>query len=179
MITIGVLSDTHLRCALHCADFLDFLDRKVFRKSEVIVHAGDLVDHELLHVFAPRIVHAVRGNMDPSSASLPDRKVFEIAGFRFGLMHGWGPAEGLAERVMAGFSEDSLDCLIYGHSHMPDCRLCGGLLLFNPGSATSPRGGCPPSVGMLKLDETGIQGRILSLESIRQGSSQTAEKGIS
>jgi hypothetical protein len=164
MLQIGVLSDTHIRRAIHQAAFLEALDAKLFRDADMIFHAGDLVDHELLHAFAPRMVHAVRGNMDSPSVSLPERKVFEVAGYRFGLVHGWGPPEGLGLRVMKEFVSESLDCLIYGHSHMPDCRRINDLLLFNPGSVTSPRGGYPPSAGLLEVDDSGIRGRILALE---------------
>lgn len=164
MLTIGVLSDTHLRCVLDHVDFLEMLDRTVFREADMILHAGDLVDPAVLHAFAPRIIHAVRGNMDPYSVSLPDRKVFEVAGCRFGLVHGRGPAEGLGSRVLAWFSGADLDCLVYGHSHMPDCRRLDDVLLFNPGSATSPRGGYPPSVGLLRLEDGGIEGSIVTLD---------------
>jgi hypothetical protein len=164
MLKIGVLSDTHIRLATRHAEFLEFLDRKVFDEADMIIHAGDLVDQELLHVFEPRIVHAVCGNMDSPSVSLPVRKVFEVAGFRFGLIHGWGAPEGLGPRMTAEFVADALDCLVYGHSHIPECRRYNGLLLFNPGSATSPRLGHPPSVGLLEVGDTEIRGKILPLD---------------
>lgn len=164
MLKIGVISDTHIRHAIRYARFLDELDCKVFRHADMILHAGDLVDPELLYVFEPRIIHAVRGNMDPPSVIFPSRKVFEVKGCRIGLIHGWGPPEGLGLRMAAEFATDKLDCLVYGHSHLPDCSRNEGLLLFNPGSATSPRGGYAASVGLLEVDDTGIRGRILSLE---------------
>lgn len=164
MIKIGVLSDTHIGQAMACSGFLDFLDREVFRETDIILHAGDLVDRELLHAFAPRIVHAVRGNMDPPSVALPLRKIVDVGGYRFGMMHGWGPPVGLASRILSEFAGDALDCLVYGHSHMPDCRRVNGVLLFNPGSATGPRGGFPSSVGLLEVDAEGIRGRILPID---------------
>ncbi len=164
MFRIGVISDTHIRHAISYARFLEVLDRKVFRKVEMILHAGDMVDQELLYVFEPRIIHAVRGNMDPPNVTFPARKVLEVESYRIGLIHGWGPPEGLGPRMAAEFATDKLDCLVYGHSHLPDCSRHEGLLLFNPGSATSPRGGYPASVGLLEVDDAGIRGRILSLE---------------
>jgi len=164
MVRIGVLSDTHLRHALSGAGFLDTIEKTVFRDVGMILHAGDLVDPSVLCAFYPRTVHAVRGNMDPDDVRLPLRKVFEVAGYRFGLMHGWGAPDGLAERILQEFSGDSLDCLVYGHSHMPDCRHLGRLLLFNPGSAISPRGGHRASVGILEVDGSGIRGKILPID---------------
>lgn len=170
MLTIGVLSDTHIRHAVRSPDFLDVLDRTVFRDVDMVLHAGDLVNHEILYAFEPRIIHAVRGNMDPPSVALPMRKVLEVEGYRIGLIHGWGAPEGLGLRMAGEFATDALDCLVYGHSHMPDCSYCNGLLLFNPGSATSPRGGYPPSVGLLEIDDAGIRGSILSLDDDSLGS---------
>lgn len=164
MLQIGVLSDTHIQRAVQQAGFLEALEGELFRDADIIIHAGDLVDRDLLHVFAPRIVHAVRGNMDPPTVSLPMRKVFELAGYRFGLVHGWGPPAGLGPRVMSEFAAESLDCLIYGHSHMPDCRRLNDILLFNPGSAMRPRGGYPPSAGILEVDDCGIRGKIVSVQ---------------
>lgn len=164
MLKIGVISDTHIRHAIRYAGFLDMLDRKVFRDVDMILHAGDFVDQELLFAFKPRMIHAVRGNMDPSSVSFPSRKVFEVEGYRVGLIHGWGPPEGLGLRMAAEFATDELDCLVYGHSHLPDCSRYGDMLLFNPGSATNPRGGYSPSVGLLEFDDTGIRGTILPLK---------------
>ncbi|MGE4545783.1 MAG: metallophosphoesterase [Pedobacter sp.] len=170
MLKIGVISDTHIRHVINYVGFLEVLDRKVFRHVDMILHAGDLVDQELLYIFEPRIIHAVRGNMDPPSVSFPSRKVLEVEVYRIGLIHGWGPPEGLGPRMAAEFATDDLDCLVYGHSHLPDCCRYEGLLLFNPGSATSPRGGYSPSVGLLEVDETGIRGSILSLEGENFGS---------
>ncbi len=164
MFKIGVISDTHIRHAISYARFLDVLDRKVFHDVDMILHAGDLVDQELLYAFKPRIIHAVRGNMDPAAVCFPSRKVLEVEGYKVGLIHGWGPPEDLGPRMAKEFDADELDCLVYGHSHMPDCCRYRGLLLFNPGSATSPRGGFSPSVGLLEFDDTGIRGTILTLE---------------
>jgi len=78
----------------------------------------------------------VRGPRQHGSgdARLPQQRVLEIGGVRIGLIHGWGPPAGLAERVRAAFADTPLDCLVFGHSHVPLCQREGALLLSTRGA---------------------------------------------
>jgi putative phosphoesterase len=129
----------------------------------MILHAGDIVATGVLEVFAPRPVLGVRGNMDAAAPGFPHRRIVQIGGIKIGLIHGWGAPEGLAGRVLREFADTALDCLVFGHSHEPVCRYEGGLLLFNPGSATDRRGMPCESVGMLEVDGGRVSGRIIPL----------------
>jgi putative phosphoesterase len=129
----------------------------------MILHAGDIVEPAVLAAFAPCPVFAVRGNMDAAAPELPHRRVMQVGGVNIGLIHGWGAHEGLAERVRREFADTPLGCLIFGHSHEPVCRHEGGLLLFNPGSATDRRGMPYESVGLLEVENGMISGRIIPL----------------
>jgi hypothetical protein len=102
--------------------------------------------------------------MDPAAPGFPHQRVVEVDGVRIGLIHGWGPPAGLAARVRAAFAGTRLDCLVFGHSHMPLCRWEGALLLFNPGSATDRRGQPSTSVGILEVEGGVIAGRIVLLD---------------
>ena len=75
MITIGVLSDTHLREP--DKTFQEKANR-CFADADIILHAGDLTSLPVLDVFAGKTVHAVHGNMCDSKtrAALPARPVF-------------------------------------------------------------------------------------------------------
>lgn len=42
------------------------------------------------------------------------------------------------------------DTLLYGHTHIPQAEQLGEHILFNPGSVSLPKGGFPPSYGLLK-----------------------------
>lgn len=162
-MTIGVLSDTHIQNVKQGMVFLQTLAAQHFADAEIILHAGDVVNPDILMAFADRTVHVVRGNMDPAVIGIPNRKVIEVGGFRIGLIHGWGAPETLEERVLHEFRGDRLDCLVFGHSHHPLCRRREGVLLFNPGSPTDRRWAPFHSVGILELG-TGIDGRILRLD---------------
>ncbi len=157
---VGVLSDTHLRTTESNTAFLERIREAFFRNAEALLHAGDVVEPAILDAFAPLPVYGVRGNMDPGAAGLPFKRVVSLAGFRIGLIHGWGPCAGLEDRVLEEFAGEPLDCLVYGHSHFPANYRRDRLLLFNPGSATDPRQAPFPTVGLLHLDQA-IRGEIL------------------
>ena len=61
------------------------LAEREFAGIETILHAGDVVNPDVLLAFADRTVHVVRGNMDPAVSGIPSRKIIEIGGFRIGL----------------------------------------------------------------------------------------------
>jgi putative phosphoesterase len=102
--------------------------------------------------------------MDAPAPDLPHKRVVRIDGASIGLIHGWGAREGLVERVRREFAGTPLDCLVFGHSHVPMCHWHAGLLLFNPGSTTDRRGMLYESVGILEIDNGMISGRIISLD---------------
>ena len=160
---IGVVSDTHFRSLREGIVLFEGLLQGPFAEVELILHAGDLGPPQLLDGVLEVPLLAVRGNTDGTNANLPLQRVLELAGFRIGLIHGWGSLAGLESRVLGEFAGVRLDCLIFGHSHYPLCRRRDGLLLFNPGSPTDRRSAPCHSVGMLELGQT-LNGRILALD---------------
>lgn len=162
-LRIGVLSDTHLPDSVEAHEFLLDIVENVLAPVDMILHAGDLVSPDLHDVFSEYPFHIVRGNMDPAARGVPHKKVINVEGYSIGLIHGWGPSDGLEERVYGEFSAVSLDCLVYGHSHTPACHYRDGILFFNPGSPTDRRGMAFHSVGLLEID-TEVRGTIIRLD---------------
>jgi putative phosphoesterase len=162
-IRIGVLSDTHLADSDDALAFLQELVENVLAPVDMILHAGDLAAPGLLSAFDAYPLHAVRGNMDPATPGIPIKKTIDVGGFTIGMMHGWGPPEGIEKRIYAEFSSTPLDCLVYGHSHRPACHRRGGVLFFNPGSATDRRRMPYHSVGLLEIGND-IRGTIIPLD---------------
>ncbi|MBU4251497.1 MAG: metallophosphoesterase [Candidatus Omnitrophica bacterium] len=134
---IGVISDTHI---LDKGGHIPGVVLDAFKHVDLIIHAGDIVSlgviEELKSVCAK--VVAVAGNMDQEAVrkKYPVKQVLEILGVRVGLMHGAGPALNLPELLKDAFREDNCDLIIFGHSHKPMNERIGGVLFFNPGSAT-------------------------------------------
>ena len=164
---IGVLSDTHIDDLSSGLEFMDHLCAGPFAEVDVILHAGDIVHPDLLHCFTGRPIIGVRGNCDAAAPDLPVKRICTFAGFRIGLIHGWGGSGDLLEYVVDSFADESLDVLVFGHSHTPLCRLDGSLLLLNPGSATDRREAPFHSVAILTLAEQPY-GRIVNLEASGQ-----------
>lgn len=158
LILIGVISDTHIPTrALQLPEMV----KRTFQGVHRILHAGDLVDQEVLYWLedlAP--VVAVAGNMDPPflQQTLGKTKVLTLKGKRIALLHGQGDrreTERLALGIYKGF-----DCIVYGHSHTPCNRREGGTLLFNPGSPTDKRFEARYSLGLLRLNKE-VEGEII------------------
>jgi putative phosphoesterase len=110
--------------------------------ADVVFHAGDWVNPELLDRFEQRSrqLVAVYGNNDGPEIRrrLPERQYVVLEGVRFAVVHETGPAKGRNERAEALFPES--DVLVFGHSHIPwDATSPGGLRLLNPGSPTDRR----------------------------------------
>jgi uncharacterized protein len=149
---IGVLSDTHIPLRARILPPVLF---ELFAGVNLILHAGDLIDEQVikdLSAIAP--VEAVAGNLDGRDLALRlgRKKILSLSGFSIGLIHGdAGRGSKTPARVLAAFNGDNVDCVVFGHSHQPYCRLENGVLLFNPGSPTDRRREPRHSCGILTL----------------------------
>ncbi len=119
MITIGVLSDTHLSGPSQV--FREKVKR-CFADVDMVLHAGDLTHISVLEAFGNKEVHAVHGNMCGYQAQvdLPGKKIIEVNGFQIGLTHGTGYYHNIEERLYNAFGP--LDCIVYGHTHKAVCH---------------------------------------------------------
>ncbi|MGQ9621942.1 MAG: metallophosphoesterase family protein [Candidatus Caldatribacteriaceae bacterium] len=131
-----VLADTHIpaRVKKIPEELLPFL-----REASLILHAGDATEWwviEELSRFAS--VYMVRGNMDSLEVSsrLPEKTVVEIERVRLGLIHGLGSPEEAKRMALSAFKTESVQAVVYGHSHRPLLEWHKDFLLMNPGSPT-------------------------------------------
>lgn len=156
---IGVLSDTHIQQV--SKDFRDLLERH-FSQVDALFHVGDYTSPVVVDFLSSKDFCGVYGNMDPFSikAVLPEKRIVELAGFRFGLIHGWGSPRGLEERVLAQFND--VDVIVYGHSHRAVNEVVQGVLLFNPGTASGFSSSGVHTIGILKCGDT-VEGEIVDL----------------
>jgi hypothetical protein len=158
-IKMGVISDTHLD---HYNDKLKQCVSEHFKDVDIIVHAGDMVDFCVLDVFRDKEIKAVCGNMDNDSVrkKFPEQLFFDINGFQFALVHGWGSPWDLEDKLSARFK--GVDCIIYGHTHKPANHERDGILFFNPGSAADRVVNSSQTVGILEIDKE-IVGKIVKI----------------
>lgn len=150
---IGVVSDTHMP---RMAKALPPPLVDAFRRADRILHAGDWTDLRVLGALeklAP--VEGVAGNNDGPEIvkRFGLRKVIRIGGVAIGLVHGHGAGSRVAteERAIREFRDQEVDCVVYGHTHVPVLKETNGLLVFNPGSPTDKRRQPKYSFGMLEI----------------------------
>lgn len=149
-LRIGVISDTHVRFFAELPQNLV----KALSTVDLIIHAGDIITMDVikgLETLAP--VKGVCGNMDYPEVrvALPEKQIIEIEGKKIGVVHGRGGPSTLELSVLQLF--DSVDVIVFGHSHIATNKIVNGVLLFNPGSARD-------SYGVLSVEEN-TEGKII------------------
>lgn len=151
---IIVISDTH-------SDY-KALERVFMRNTDAdwFIHLGDgereldkfVTSHPEL---AQKVIH-VAGNCDYDSLSpdiftLPvlDHKILATHGHRYGVRTS-------LERLKMIARDNGCNIILYGHTHCRFSNYDGEFYLMNPGSASCPRDGKPPSFGNIDISEEGI-----------------------
>lgn len=132
--------------------------RRAAAAADLIVHAGDWVDENVLDElggFGPLL--GVWGNNDGPALRerLPEIARADIDGVRVAVIHETGAAAGREKRMDAVFPDT--DLLVFGHSHIPwDTTTPGGMRLLNPGSPTDRRRQPACTMMTLTLADAGI-----------------------
>jgi len=149
---IGVISDTH--CLLRKSVI------KVLEGSDLIIHAGDIGNQEVLEslkTIAP--VVAVRGNVDHGTWAnhLKHSEVVEVESLSFYILHNLNEID--IDPKAAGFN-----AVISGHSHRPSIENKNDVHFLNPGSAGPRRLKLPVTMAQLKCAGNSIQSRLIELE---------------
>lgn len=148
---VGLISDTH---GLLRPEALEQL-----QGSELIIHAGDVGDPEILKALAAIApVLAVRGNIDkhPPLSLLPSTDASEAGSKSIYVLH--NIAELDLDPAAAGF-----DVVVFGHSHKQELYTRSGVIYVNPGSAGRRRFRLPISVARLDTDASPSQVTFLDI----------------
>jgi putative phosphoesterase len=152
---VGLISDTH--------GYLDQRAEWVFANAglSAIVHAGDVQGASILYdleAIAP--LTAVAGNMDVEPVpgwDLPGVARTTVEGVRIAVVH----------KLQRALVEAGADVVVYGHTHRARVEREGATLVVNPGSATHPRSGASPSVGILEITrDREVSVRIVMLDDV-------------
>ena len=157
---IGLISDTH--------GYLNPEVLRLFAGVELILHAGDIGDEEVLQrLRAVAPVTAVRGNNDRTGAvsRYPEEQRSEVAGKRLLLTHQVTLPKGPDDPSFTAYR--GMDAVVSGHSHIARQELLGGVLFLNPGAAGKPRFRLVPSVGILTIADGVL---AFAVETLAKGS---------
>ncbi len=160
MKRIGVISDAHG----------DFFAVKVCvemaGKVDSWVHLGDVVsDASYLASITGMPVYSVRGNCD-AGAAVESELIITVDGVRIMLVHGHMHGidyPGVSAAVHYA-EEKQCSVLLYGHTHVPDVSMYGGVLAVNPGSPSRPRNGHKPSFAMLEIEDGKVKPKIVAIK---------------
>ncbi len=152
IMRIGLISDTH--------GLLRKEAEKALRGSELIIHAGDVGNQEVLEELrkiAP--VVAVRGNVDtqPWAHALPETAVVEAGAALIYVLHDVSALD--LKPDASGF-----DIVVSGHSHKPGKKEHDGVLYINPGSAGPRRFQLPVTLACLRLGRIPYEVEFVNLE---------------
>jgi putative phosphoesterase len=162
---LAIISDTHLPRGSRA---LPEACLARLRAADVILHAGDFIDRDVLNELATLgpDFHGVHGNVDRPEvvAALPQRRIVEAGGVRIGMVHDAGPAAGRLARQRAAFA--GCDAVVFGHSHIPlhEATDDGAFQLFNPGSPTDRRRQPRHTMGEAVVDSGAIAFALVELD---------------
>lgn len=149
-MTITVVSDTH-------GDF-ETLYEIVSRNegSDLFIHLGDgeREFYDVRSAFYDKAFIFIKGNNDWEDH--PQVLVTELGGLKFYMCHGHRfDRLNLKEYLSATASVNGCKAALFGHTHIPFNETVNGILLFNPGSTSLPRGGNLPTYGNIDIDPSG------------------------
>ena len=156
---IAVLADTHTNGMTRTVPMGAW---PYLESADHILHAGDVVDPNLLHelkALAPLTV--VMGNcdgMDVRDFGATDTAEVALGGIKIGMLHDSGQSGGRRQRMREAFPDARV--VVFGHSHIPWNEDHEGLLLFNPGSPTWKRRAPFTSMGLLWIEDGNVEGEI-------------------
>lgn len=161
MTRIVVISDTHIpRVAPD-------LPRRIYdeiERSDMVVHAGDFIDEEVLdRLLCLKQTKAVCGNMDSTrlQSRLKQKESFQVEKVKIGLTHGYGAPATLVDTVAQECRGS--DVIIFGHSHSAVNSTVNGVLFFNPGSPTDNIFAKSNSYGIIEIDGKNVKGEIIKI----------------
>lgn len=160
---VGVIADTHIPTR---AKKLPQKLLKSLKGVDLIIHAGDFVEMRILEKLEKIAkIEAVFGNMDEEEIKLklPGRKIIQVEEVKIGIVHGSDIPWDMNKRVPNNFRKEKIDCVVFGHTHLPRNQEIEGKLYFNPGSPTDQIFSTSNTFGILKIEGKRIKGEIIEI----------------
>lgn len=154
MKKIVIVSDTHIPMR---AKKLPRVLVDACQHADFIIHAGDWQTMDVYFEFAAYAeTDGVTGNTDPWDIAdrFGQKKIIAFGDLKIGVVHGDGIRKTTEQRAFDAFKEDSVDIIVFGHSHIPIMHEIDGVMMFNPGSPTDKRQQTQYSFGLLEIGET-------------------------
>lgn len=154
MKKIVIVSDTHIpfRAKKLPQPLVD-----ACQEADFIIHAGDWQTMDVYHELAAYAeIDGVTGNVDPWDIleKFGRKKILTFGDLKIGVVHGDSDRKPTEQQAYDTFSNDDVDIIVFGHSHIPVMREADGVTLFNPGSPTDKRRQAQFSFGLLEISDS-------------------------
>ena len=136
---IAILSDTHAK--KHSDKLFKFIDN-LSNEADMIIHAGDFISSSIVSKLKEhKNFVGVWGNNDKGYIKdlLKEKEIIIVEGYKIGLYHGHGNTKSTIDTAYDKFIDDSVDIIVFGHTHQPLILTKNKILMINPGSPTSKR----------------------------------------
>ena len=144
---------------------------ELHKDADLFIHLGDgeREVNRLLQVypwFAEKLLY-LKGNCD-SGVLVPQTQRYRVYTLPFGhrlfAAHGdYYRVKYSTARIAYEARQHGCDLVLYGHTHVRDCRYEDGLYILNPGSLGCPRDGKPPSYAVVSVSEKGLLPNVTDL----------------
>ena len=155
---ILVLADSH--------GYLDLMRLAVKAvHPDAIIHLGDYFDdgqklsEENMHI----AFHQVPGNCDKHRMYQPRSETlcYAVCGVKLYMTHGHNHhAKDTTYYLREDALAENVKAVLYGHTHIPECRYMDDIWVFNPGTCRNDQG----TVGLIEVEN----GEICSCRILRQ-----------
>ncbi|MGB9867111.1 MAG: metallophosphoesterase [Bacillota bacterium] len=155
---IGVVSDSHgnTRALEEAVNFL--------KDCDALIHAGDFYKDGLYLAQRCQLpCYAVGGNCDIGPKG-PRELTVEIEGKRFFITHGhMHLVKRTLDDLIKVATDRDVDCVVFGHTHVPYAAWLGPRLFFNPGSVSIGRSSSGNTLGYIEVSKGELQPQIIRL----------------
>lgn len=145
---IAVISDTHRITS----NIIEELKEKTF---DLIIHLGDFIkDAEKIEEILETEVIKIKGNSDFREFDGDEELVKTFGNKKFLLTHGhkYGVKYTL-DNLYYRAKELEVDVVLFGHTHNSFNENIEGVIFFNPGSPSNPRGSYDKTYGIIEIDD--------------------------
>lgn len=113
--------------------------------------------------YPEKSIFCVAGNCDKCSA--PTSMVIELFNTRFFITHGHlYDVNGSIEQLTKLAVKEKATFALFGHTHKRYYSEQSGLYILNPGSASLPKDGLPPSCAFIDITPYGISCMLIDLK---------------